>query len=130
MSREVCGSSQQLLFSESFIISTAKQVFIVLISFFQKLIHEKKFRRWDRFKKQCCPTLTMWRHLLNYPLIHLMVFSKDVSSKTIFFRSVGGVYRSGMSNVRPAGRMRPVKGLNAAREKIFLYVMHVARERI
>ena len=35
-----------------------------------------------------------------------------------------------MSNVRPAGRMRPAKGLNAAREKIFLYVMHVARERI
>ena len=38
--------------------------------------------------------------------------------------------RPGMSNVRPAGRMRPAKGLNAAREKIFLYVMHVARERI
>ena len=36
----------------------------------------------------------------------------------------------GMSNVRPVGRMRPAKGLNAAREKIFLYVMHVARERI
>ena len=40
------------------------------------------------------------------------------------------LFRSGMSNVRPAGRMRPAKGLNAAREKIFLYVMHVARERI
>ena len=38
--------------------------------------------------------------------------------------------KAGMSNVRPAGRMRPAKGLNAAREKIFLYVMHVARERI
>ena len=38
--------------------------------------------------------------------------------------------KTGMSNVRPAGRMRPAKGLNAARKKIFLYVMHVARERI
>ena len=43
---------------------------------------------------------------------------------------IGGPFSTGMSNVRPAGRMRPTKGLNAAREKIFLYVMHVARERI
>ena len=35
-----------------------------------------------------------------------------------------------MSNVRPAGRMRPANGLNAAREIIFSYVMHVARERM
>ena len=35
-----------------------------------------------------------------------------------------------MSNVRPAGRMRPANGLNAAREKIFCYVMHAARERM
>ena len=42
----------------------------------------------------------------------------------------GQCIKAGMSNVRPAGRMRPAKGLNAAREKIFLYVMHVARERI
>ena len=36
----------------------------------------------------------------------------------------------GVSNVQPAGRMRPANGFNAAREKIFLYVMHAARERI
>ena len=33
-----------------------------------------------------------------------------------------------MSNVRPAGRMRPANGLNAAREMIFSYVMRAARE--
>ena len=35
-----------------------------------------------------------------------------------------------MSNVRPAGRMRPANGLNAARKMIFSYVMHAARERM
>ena len=35
---------------------------------------------------------------------------------------------AGVSNVRPAGRMRPANGLNAAREMIFSYVMHAARE--
>ena len=35
-----------------------------------------------------------------------------------------------MSNVRPAGRMRPANGQNAAREMILCYVMHAARERI
>ena len=38
--------------------------------------------------------------------------------------------KSGVSNVRPAGRMRPANRFNAAREKIFLYVMHAAREQI
>ena len=37
---------------------------------------------------------------------------------------------AGVSNVRPAGRMRPANGFFAAREKIFLYVMHAAREKI
>ena len=38
--------------------------------------------------------------------------------------------KTGMSNVRPAGCMRPTNGLNAAREMIFSYVMHAARERM
>ena len=38
--------------------------------------------------------------------------------------------RTGMSNVRPAGRMRPANRLSAAREKIFSYVMHAACERM
>ena len=37
---------------------------------------------------------------------------------------------SGMSKVRPAGRMRPVNVFNAAREMIFSYVMHAAHEMI
>ena len=36
----------------------------------------------------------------------------------------------GMSNVRPAGRMRPVNRFNAACEMIFSYDLHAARERI
>ena len=40
------------------------------------------------------------------------------------------LFRAGMSNVRPAGRMRPSNGFSAAREMIFSYVMHAARERI
>ena len=55
---------------------------------------------------------------------------KHAEIKTIFGTGASLRTRAGMSNVRPAGRMRPAKGLNAAREKIFLYVMHVARERI
>ena len=39
-------------------------------------------------------------------------------------------FMSGMSNVRPAGRMRPANGQNAARKMILCYVMHAARERI
>ena len=39
-------------------------------------------------------------------------------------------YKAGMSNVWPAGRMRPANGLNAARKMIFSYVMHAARERM
>ena len=41
-----------------------------------------------------------------------------------------GCSKAGMSNVRPAGHMRPANGFNAAREMIFSYVMHAARERI
>ena len=73
-----------------------------------------------------------FKELATYALAALSIpVSNAVVERTFTHVTwVKSKYRTGTSNVRPAGRMRPANGSNAARKMIFSYVMHAARKQI
>ena len=74
--------------------------------------------------------LVEWYTLRHSSMKGGLIFYIRTKNTTRVKIKVGAFSSSGMSNVRPAGRMRPANGFNAAREMIFSYVMHVACEMI